>query len=185
LAVGVVVGGHQHFGRFSATALASLSAAGALHFVVGRYCNFRASQAAGINLTAPVIQLNSVVTLALAVVVLREPCTLLQVAGAILMVTGSLLTQAASEPAGKKKTAELMAFRPRAAVGFFFASMAALAYGTSPIIVRQTIQDGGLLAGLAGGSIAYGAATLAVGLGLLVPRLRRNVMMVTAENARW
>jgi len=36
-----------------------------------------------------------------------------------------------------------------------------------------------------GGSVAYGAATVAVAAGLLIPSLRRNVMRVTGENARW
>lgn len=47
-------------------------------------------------MTAPVMQLNAVVTLVLAVVVLREPCTLLQIAGGALMVIGSLVTQRAA-----------------------------------------------------------------------------------------
>ena len=98
LAVALLTGAFQNLSRFDASALASLSAAGVLHFVLGRYCNFRASQAAGVNLTAPVIQLNSVVTLVLAVVVLREPCTMLQTAGAVLMVGGSLVTQRSSNP---------------------------------------------------------------------------------------
>lgn len=185
LCTGLLTGAFQSLGRFTPHALAALSAAGVLHFVIGRYCNFRASQAAGVNLTAPVIQLNSVVTLALAVLVLREPCTLLQIAGAVLMVTASLVTQRTSQPSGKLTTAEPSAFTPQIAVGFLFASGAALAYGTSPVIVRQTIQDGGLLAGLAGVLVAYAAATMAVSLSLLVPGLRRNVMMVTKENARW
>lgn len=50
------------------------------------------------NLTAPVVQLNSVVTLVLAVIILREPCTMLQVVGAVLMVSGSLVTQQSSQP---------------------------------------------------------------------------------------
>ena len=129
--------------------------------MLGRYCNFRASQAAGVNLTAPVIQLNSVVTLVLAVIILREPCTMLQVAGAILMVAGSLVTQ---RPPSRLPQASRMTptFTPRIAAGFFFACIAALAYGTSPIIVRQALQDVGPLSGLAGGSIAYAAATVAV-----------------------
>jgi drug/metabolite transporter (DMT)-like permease len=44
--VALLTGDLQNPGRFSTIALASLSAAGVLHFVVGRYCNFRASQAA-------------------------------------------------------------------------------------------------------------------------------------------
>ena len=185
LTLALLTGALQNFARFSAAALALLSAAGVLHFVIGRYCNFRASQAAGVNLTAPVMQLNAVVTLVLAVVVLREPCTMLQVAGAVLMVAGSLVTQRASQRAPASKPHEAPAFKPRIAVGFFFASIAALTYGTSPIIVRQALQDTGPLGGLTGGSIAYAAATVAVALALLVPSLRRNVLQVSGENARW
>jgi drug/metabolite transporter (DMT)-like permease len=184
LAFAVLTGAIQHLGRFSGTGLALLSSAGVLHFVLGRYCNFRASQAAGVNLTAPVVQLNSVVTLVMAVVILREPCTMLQVVGAVLMVLGSLVTQQSSEPPAASKRDE-PAFKPRIAVGFFFALIAALAYGTSPIIVRQALQDIGALSGLAGGAVAYAAATVAVAVGLLIPSLRGNVMKVSGENARW
>src|SRR6185503_17611269 len=157
LAIAFLTGAVHYLYHFSGTAIASLSAAGVLHFVLGRYCNFRASQAAGVNLTAPVIQLNSVVTLVLAVIILRELCTMLQAVGAILMVSGSLVTQSSSRAAEASKS-----FKPRIAVGFFFAFIAALAYGTSPIVVRQALQDVGALSGLAGGSIAYAAATVAV-----------------------
>jgi len=184
LAVTLLTGAFQNLSRFDASALASLSAAGVLHFVLGRYCNFRASQAAGVNLTAPVVQLNSVVTLVLAVVVLREPCTMLQAVGAILMVGGSLLTQRSSDPSTQSKLIE-PAFKPRVAVGFSFALIAALAYGSSPIVVRQALQNVGPLSGVAGASVAYAAATVAVALGLVIPSLRRNVMAVTRDNARW
>jgi drug/metabolite transporter (DMT)-like permease len=183
LVVTLLTGAPQNLTHFSASAFASLSAAGVLHFVLGRYCNFRASQAAGVNLTAPVVQLNSVVTLILAVVILREPCTLLQVVGAILMVSGSLVTQQSNQP-GASKLDELR-FKPRILVGFFFALIAALAYGSSPIIVRQALQDVGPLSGVAGAAVAYAAATVAVTLGLFIPSLRHNVISVTGENARW
>jgi drug/metabolite transporter (DMT)-like permease len=185
LAVGFLTGALQNPGRFTASTLASLSAAGVLHFVVGRYCNFRASQAAGVNLTAPVMQLNAVVTLTLAVVALREPCTMLQAAGGVLMVIGSLVTQRASQPAAAGKRLDGLAFTPRIAAGFFFASIAALMYGTSPIIVRQALAGVGPLSGVVGGSVAYAGATVAVVLGLFIPAFRRNVMKVTGANARW
>ena len=38
---------------------------------------------------------------------------------------------------------------------------------------------------MAGGAVAYAAATVAVTLGLVVPSLRRNVVGVSRENARW
>jgi len=131
-----------------------------------------------------VLQLNAVVTLVLAVVLLGEPCTILQAVGAVLMVVGSLVTQRAAQPAASNSQ-DHAAFEPRAGVGFVFASMGALAYGTSPIIVRQALHDGGPLSGVTGGAIAYAGATVAITLGLFIPSLRGNVMKVSAENARW
>ncbi|MBO0764567.1 MAG: EamA family transporter, partial [Hyphomicrobiaceae bacterium] len=92
LALSIVTGTLHDVGRFDTPGLASLSAAGVVHFVLGRYCNLRASQAAGVNLTAPVVQLNAIVTPVLAVVVLGEPCTTLQATGAVVMLAASLLT---------------------------------------------------------------------------------------------
>ena len=70
-----------------------MAGVGMLHFVFGRYCNFSANPAAGVNLTAPVVQLQVVVTLVLAVIVLHEPCTALQMIGGALIVAGSIITQ--------------------------------------------------------------------------------------------
>jgi drug/metabolite transporter (DMT)-like permease len=185
IAVALLTGAHQGFERLSGSSIAWLSAAGLIHFVLGRYCNFRATQAAGVNLTAPVMQLNAVVTLALAVVALHEPCTRLQVAGAVFMVAGSLMTQYAPQPLSPTKSHDAPVFKPRIAAGFFFALVAALMYGTSPIIVRQALDGLGPLSGVLGGSIAYGAATIAAAFGLFLTTLRSNVMQVTGENARW
>jgi uncharacterized membrane protein len=101
------------------------------------------------------------------------------------MVFGSVVTQRASQPATSAKHTRAQTFAPRVAAGFFFASIAALAYGTSPIIVRQALLNDGPLSGVAGGSVAYAGATVAVTLGLLIPSLRRNVTNVSSENARW
>src|SRR5262245_61296023 len=70
-----------------------MAGVGIVHFIIGRYCNYRANQEAGVNLTAPVVQLQVAVAVILAVVVLHEPCTVLQAIGGIVMLAGSLVTQ--------------------------------------------------------------------------------------------
>ena len=55
LTVALLTGALQALNRIGVLAFASSSLAGVLHFVVGRYRNFRASQAAGVNLTAPLV----------------------------------------------------------------------------------------------------------------------------------
>src|SRR5215475_12089681 len=118
---------------FTPQAITWLAVVGLLHFVGGRYCNYRAQQLAGVNLTAPVIQLQVIVTLVLAVAVLHEPCTALQIVGGLIMVAASLITQRPAAPALARKPSSngddpIPAFMPRYLAGYVFASLAALCY---------------------------------------------------------
>jgi drug/metabolite transporter (DMT)-like permease len=184
----------------SSSGAAWMAGVGLLHFVVGRYCNYSASQAAGVNLTAPVIQLQVVVTLVLAVIVLHEPCTVLQLIGGVVMLAGAFITQQqwsndarksrGSLPASRALQAEAEAklglkFIPRRAAGYLFASLAALAYGITPIMARTALEQVGAAGGILGGLIAYIAATAAIAAALASQPLRRNVMALKRDNVRW
>jgi drug/metabolite transporter (DMT)-like permease len=180
--------------RLTASAVAWMAAVGLLHFIVGRYCNYRASHAAGVNLTAPVIQLQVVVTLVLAVIVLREPCTVLQAIGGAVMLGGAFITQQEGssragslreDPKTLRPCREETKFIPQRAAGYLFASIAALAYGITPIIARTALEHGGVASGILGGLIAYTAATAAIGVALLSAPFRRHVMALKRENVRW
>lgn len=191
IAVGVVVG----LPRLSARSAMWMAGVGLLHFLLGRYCNFRANQAAGVNLTAPVVQLQIVVTLLLAVVVLHEPCTLLQMLGAMVMLAGAFITQrqglskaapVSPMPAGAAPTASVHRFIPRYAAGYAFAALAALAYGTTPVMARTALlAHADPVSGILGGLIAYGAATAAIAVGLVATSLRRSVLALDHDNVRW
>src|SRR5262249_13918513 len=85
LLVGALTGEITHTLKLPPGTAAWMAGGGLLQFVVGRYANFRANQSAGVNLTAPVVQLNVVVTLVLAVMFLGEPCTVLQLIGGLVM----------------------------------------------------------------------------------------------------
>lgn len=173
--------------RFPATAIAWMAGFGLLHFVFGRYCNFRANAVAGVNLTAPVVQLQVVVTMVLAVIVLHEPCTALQMIGGALILAGSLVTQRAPAhtAAVNEKPSALPLFAPKYLAGYLFASLAAIAYGTTPVMARFALEHTGPATGILGGLIAYLAATAAVSLALLSPQVRGNVLALTRGNARW
>jgi drug/metabolite transporter (DMT)-like permease len=200
LAIALAMGEIAQLGQFPPIDAAWMAGVGVLHFVFGRYCNYRANQGAGTNLTAPVIQLQVVVTLTLAVIVLREPCTVLQVLGGVVMLAGAFITQrqqpgvataavtatkdARSPPAMVK--APTVRFVPRYAEGYLFASLAALAYGTTPIMVRTALRHAGPSSAILGGVIAYGSATAAIAAILMLSTpLRRNVMTLKRENIRW
>ncbi len=175
--------------QFPKSAVAWMAAVGVVHFVVGRYCNFRANAVAGVNLTAPVVQLQVLVTMAMAVIVLHEPCTTLQMIGGALIVAGSLITQQAParvRPSAAGPTDPVVPpFVPRYVAGYLFASLAAIAYGSTPVMARFALEHTGPATGILGGLIAYSAATAVVSLALLSAPVRRNVLALTRDNARW
>ncbi|MBV9249573.1 MAG: DMT family transporter, partial [Acetobacteraceae bacterium] len=78
---------------FPTGALRWLACQGIVHFVIGRYCNYRSNQLMGVNLTAPVVQLQVPFAMMLAVVALHEKFTVLQGFGSVLMLGGSFVTQ--------------------------------------------------------------------------------------------
>jgi drug/metabolite transporter (DMT)-like permease len=184
---------------FPPRALAALALAGILHFVWGRYCNYRATRAIGTNLVAPVQQVNLIVTLSLAIWLLGEQLTPLRIFGIALILLGPSVTMRAKpkdpleqpserdgsdeqDPAGKPEKA---VFRPRYAEGYFFALLSATGYGLSPILVRVGLENKGIGTSLAGGLVAYLAATSVMVLILMWPGNLRHALAVDRGAARW
>src|SRR6202007_1508318 len=85
---------------FPTAAFTWLAGQGVVHFVIGRYCNYKSNQLMGVNLTAPVVQLQVPFAMMLAVLTLHERFTVLQAIGSALMLGGSVVTQG---NAGKRK----------------------------------------------------------------------------------
>ena len=173
---------------FSAGAIALLALAGVLHFVVGRYGNFRAAQSIGNNLSAPVIQLGLVVSLACAILVLKEVLTPLRILGIALLALGPVLmrnTELPEATAVAAPDAALPKFVPRYAEGYAFALVAAAVYGTTPVLIRLGVVAGDLGSGLVGGLISYAAAALAVALLLLWPGRLRHALAITPQSLKW
>jgi drug/metabolite transporter (DMT)-like permease len=185
LPLALVMGELARLPQFPRPAVGWMAGLGVLHFVIGRYCNFRANQLAGVNLSAPVVQLQVVVTMVLAVTVLHEPCTLLQMIGGALIIFGSLITQRQSMQRRPDQAADAPAFDPRHAAGYLFASGAALAYGTTPVMARFALEHTGPATGVLGGLISYVAATTVASLALLSPSVRKNVFAMRREDAPW
>jgi drug/metabolite transporter (DMT)-like permease len=182
---------------FSPTALAALAGAGIMHFVWGRYCNYRATRAIGSNLVAPVQQLNLLVTLALAIWVLGEYLTPLKILGIALILAGPTLTMQHKKKAapGERHVSDEKitpidaekpaAFQPKYAEGYTFSLLSATGYGLSPILVRVGLEHQGIGASFAGGLVAYIAATAVFSLVLLWPGQWRHVWSTDREAAKW
>src|SRR2546421_6022350 len=76
---------------FPMAALTWLACQGVVHFVIGRYCNYKSNQLMGVNLTAPVVQLQVPFAMMLAVVMLDAKFTVLQAIGSALLLGGSFM----------------------------------------------------------------------------------------------
>lgn len=182
LATGALV----HVPGFSTQTLALLSAAGLMHFVWGRYCNYRAVKAVGSNLAGPLTECSVLVALTLAVLLLGESLTPIKVMGIVLVLAGPAL--AIDRPDAKTKAkppASDSVFRPRYAEGYTFAILSASGYGVSPILVRFALGDTDWRTSIAGGLVSYLAATVAVGAIILASGNLRHVLGVKGSTAKW
>jgi drug/metabolite transporter (DMT)-like permease len=181
---------------FSPTALAALAGAGIMHFVWGRYCNYRATRAIGTNLVAPIQQFNLLITLALAIWLLGEHLTPLKILGIGLILLGPTLVMqkkkapAEERPVSDEKITPIDAekpatFQPKFAEGYTFALLSTIGYGLSPVLVRMGLENQGIGVSFAGGLVAYIAGTAVFSVVLLWPGQWQHVRSIDREAAKW
>jgi drug/metabolite transporter (DMT)-like permease len=192
---------------FPMAALIWLAGQGIVHFVIGRYCNYKSNQLMGVNLTAPVVQLQVPFAMLLAVVMLHEKFSVLQAIGTALMLGGSFITQGNAGKSGKASallpagrpiptipSQEELAppepkpkssFQPRVLPGYIFGLAAAMCYGSSPLMARQAFLHAPGVGTAAGGCLAYTAATLFFLLILLKPGSGADIRNMKRENVPW
>jgi drug/metabolite transporter (DMT)-like permease len=178
---------------FSPIAVLWLSLAGIVHFVWGRYCNYRSQKAIGAVLAAPVQQSSLLVTLVFSIWILGEYLTPLRVIGIALVFLGPALAYERGEkpaaepvPGGPLAApAPAKVFEPKYAEGYFFGLMSATGYGLSPVFVSLGLEGKSLQASLAAGLISYLAATAAFALILLLPGQLRHVRALERDAAKW
>jgi drug/metabolite transporter (DMT)-like permease len=186
---------------FPMAALTWLACQGVVHFVIGRYCNYKSNQLMGVNLTAPVVQLQVPFAMMLAVVMLHETFTVLQAIGSALMLGGSFITQGNAGKGKRQASAPLTAagpsreeldapvpkpiFQPRVFSGYIFGLGAAICYGGSPLMARQAFLHAPEISPATGGCLAYLAATLFFSLILLKPGSWVDIKSVKSENLPW
>ena len=170
---------------YPAAAIAWLAGQGIVHFVLGRYCNYKSNQLMGVNLAAPVVQLQVAFAMMFAVATLHEKFTVLQLIGSVLMLGGSFVTQSKARRAGRQILRAEAAFRPRVVSGYLFALGAAVCYGASPLMARQAFLIAPGASTAAAGCLAYAAATLFFALILLNPGSWGGIMATSRENLPW
>ena len=157
----LLFGGFEAIPRLALPGWSWMALAGVVHFVIGRYGNYRATRAIGAALSAPIQQLSVPVSLILAIGLLDEVFTPLKLVGLVLVMAGpaiALRRGKVSDTAGPGS-----AFVPSYSEGVIWGLVSALGYGTSPLLIMMGLgPDGGLIDSLAGGLISYSSAAIVV-----------------------
>lgn len=206
LAAVLITGQIFNFDLISLNGYLLLSAAGVVHFGVGRYCNYRGIAAIGASRAVTVQAVAVPYSILMAVVLLGERPTLLMYLAIALILVGPFLMierrpkrpapAAAAPPSPRPSPAERergeapgappaedesSRVEIRQLEGYVFSLLAALAYGTSPILIRAAVQDGVGTAAI-GTFVAYVAASAVLTAGLVLPAQRE---LVHAINFRY
>lgn len=173
--------------RMSGMAVLWLSLAGIAHFVWGRFFIYRAQELIGANLAGTLQQFDLIISLALAVIVLGEVLTPLRIMGIALVIIGPAL--AFSGEAGRSKSAEAsqssMQFTPRYMEGYTYVALSSIGYGLSPIFTSLGLRELGGGASMAGGLVAYLAATAAVAVLVVATGSVRHLGETSTQAWRW
>lgn len=170
-----------------------LGSAGVIHFVVGRYFNYRAISAIGAARSGPIQTLTIPYSILVAFFTLGEGITVGQgFAIALIMVGPAIMVE---RRAGAKKPAPAAApaggsgeqahphFEMRQLEGYVTAMLAAVGYGTSPILIRAALEDATGVSVL-GGLIAYTAASLVLLASLIIPGRRNLISAMNLSTVR-
>lgn len=189
LLVAAIFGQLTQIFAFSFEGVVWMALAGIVHFVVGRYGNYGAARAIGTNLSANVIQLDVVVSLALAMWLLGESLTPLRALGIVLVLAGPMLAYRRTSPVAApmpKPAGAQAAFEPKYAEGYLYSALAAVCYGISPVLVGLGLRDMAPgTGGLAGVVISYVFATIVV-VGLIVTTGQwQRTFAIEPKAAKW
>ncbi|MDH7798499.1 MULTISPECIES: DMT family transporter [unclassified Beijerinckia] len=181
-----IFGSFEDLWSFSWWDVTWLSLAGIIHFVVGRYANYRSQKAIGANLSGPIQDANILIALALAVWFLGETLTGGMIIGIVLVLFGPILAFKRPKPVAAP-SARALAFTPAYGEGFFYSAVSAIAYGVSPILVRFSLENGGLTLGraVAAGLISYAAATAVVFAAFVNPAAWRDLRTMRRGDFGW
>ena len=189
----VLTGQVLRFGEIAPMGYLLLLAAGVVHFGIGRYCNYRSVEAIGAARSGPIQGVVTPYSILMAVILLDEVVTLTMLFAIALVLLGPAViierrprTPAAVSPHPRVQEhahplPEGEGTRPapparnplevRLLEGYTFAILAALAYGTSPILIRAALMDAARTAAI-GTFVAYSGAAAVLLATLVLPKRR-------------
>ena len=182
-----------------------LAGAGVIHYLVGRYALYRSISAIGVNRGIPVRAIATPYSVLAALLVLGERVSVVNAVGIAIIVSTPLIMfvpfgkvsgdATASKPGSNNPGAlgrpstplhpQGMDTLPTPLLveGYIFGILTGLAFGTSPLMIREAISGTGM--GIAGALIAYSAASLPLLLSLALPGRLAGLRGMDRTVVRW
>lgn len=169
--------------QFTWKAYVFFAISGVIHFVLGRTFGYRSIQILGSTRSNVFTGLQAVVSIILAVVVLKETLTPLTTLGILLTLSGPLLIAWKEQNAfggrqSEAKSGASLLDKRTLFRGMFFGAGSALFWGSSAIFVKLGLENGG--SSIAGSLTAYVAASLVIMPLVMRQESRREI--ATADN---
>lgn len=184
LVMSLVFGGFQAMAAMGLPSYMWFAAAGVVHFVIGRYGNYRATQALGATLSTPVQQLSILISLVLALVFLGEEMTGLKLIGLVLVLVGPAFVLGRRKASAKAAKTKL--FEPKYTEGFFWGAVCALGYGVSPLFIALALGPAGTIAdSVAGVTISYVVAAVVVVIWVMIAGGRAYMRGIGGAATGW
>ncbi|MBI4333369.1 MAG: DMT family transporter [Chloroflexi bacterium] len=163
----LISGGASSLMGVSWWGIMALSAAGIIHFVIGRSLNYTSLRLIGANRTVPLMSTNVLFATVLAIVFLKEAIVPLHAVGTASIFLGLVLIGMSSGGTpGTGKTGRAELFKGMAA-----GLSAGLCYGVSSLFVSVGVREVG--SPFAGGLVSYLAAGVVTLAFLVRPQQRR------------
>jgi uncharacterized membrane protein len=180
----LAMGGFAALAEWGAASWLWMVLAGIVHFVIGRYGNYRATQALGATLSTPIQQLSILVALVLAFAFLGETVNAVNVIGILLIVFGPMVV--ARRRGKNAEAARRKGFEADYRAGFLWGLVCALGYGSSPLFIALGLGATGTMADSAAGVlVSYVAASLVVAVLVAVAGGRGYLAGIDRGSAFW
>ncbi|MDZ4245796.1 MAG: EamA family transporter [Dehalococcoidia bacterium] len=165
LAAVLISGDMNTLGLLSWKGIFFLSAAGIVHFVIGRSCNYNGLRRIGANRTAPLMATNVLFATFFGIIFLSEELALIRGLGILTVFIGLLFIGTSAE---RTATGEKLS-RSVFLKGTAFGMGSGICYGISPLLVKIGLREIG--SPYAGGFVSY----LAAGIIVLILLNRKRV----------
>lgn len=165
-----------------------LSLAGVVHFVIGRYFNYRSVAAIGAARSGPIQTLTIPYSIFIAWAFLGEGVSIGMAIGIGLIIIGPAImierqsSQPKTNPTGSASDSGPQ-FQFKQVDGYISAFLASIFYGTSPILIRAALQDQSGFS-VAGGLVSYTAAAALLVVSLSIPSRRGLIQAMHPKTAR-